>query len=301
MKRIDSEGALDHLFTEGDPIQGKPPTVVSADWLNHVQEEIARFIESRGIVLDGSRQDQLTQAILDAIEAELVPTENQLNAHIQDQSIHYPQSDIDHHNIQNRGSNSHAQIDSHLADGNVHYPQTSIDHNNLQNRGVYAHSQIDSHINDGNIHYPPSSIDHGNLGGLEDDDHPLYPNIYENEDIEGEWTFPGYDPPLPNAANKYGFVKGWLTARWDTAAYQPDDSYNVSSLTTTANSQFTVNWDVQYDWFVHPVVAGCESSGVTAHAQHSTSARTVNIKLSATPGGGAYVFVVACGNQQWDS
>jgi hypothetical protein len=300
MKRIDSEGALDNLFTEGDPIQGKPPTVVSADWLNHIQEEIARFIESRGIVLDGSRQDQLTQAILDAIQTELVPTENQIQAHIEDRSIHYPQTDIDHNNIQNRGSNSHAQIDSHLADGSVHYPQSSIDHQNIQNRGSYTHSQIDSHLNDSNVHYPQSSIDHGNLSGLEDDDHPQYPNVYENEDIFGEWFFPESDFPSPNAAVAQGFVKGWVTVRWDTVAWQVDHSYNVSSVTTVSSSQFIVNWENQFTSQIAPVVGNSRTKNIIVHPTNNTS-RSTTIVLSSAQGGGDYVWLAAFGNQSYPS
>lgn len=91
MFRIDSEGAtLDNKFTEGDPSLGVPATVVSADWLNSVQEEMANFIEYNGIVLSkpstaqlqasmlefflrGGRQSPITQSLINnqAVEADV--------------------------------------------------------------------------------------------------------------------------------------------------------------------------------------------------------------------------------------
>ena len=72
-------------------------------------------------------------------------------------------STVNHDNLQNRGSYSHAQIDSHINDTSIHYAQTAIDHTNLLNKGTKTHAQIDSHINDTNIHYLQTAIDHTNL------------------------------------------------------------------------------------------------------------------------------------------
>lgn len=66
MFRIDSEGAtVDNKFTEGDPSLGVPATVVSADWLNSVQEEIAQFVEYTGITLDKLNDNQLQAALIE--------------------------------------------------------------------------------------------------------------------------------------------------------------------------------------------------------------------------------------------
>lgn len=66
MFRIDSEGAtLDNKFTEGDPQLGVPATVVSADWLNAVQEELAGFVEYNGLVLSKLDSTQLKNAMLE--------------------------------------------------------------------------------------------------------------------------------------------------------------------------------------------------------------------------------------------
>lgn len=66
MFRIDSEGAtVDNRFTEGDPQQGIPATVVSDDWLNAVQGELATIVESAGIALVKGEIDQVFNGILE--------------------------------------------------------------------------------------------------------------------------------------------------------------------------------------------------------------------------------------------
>jgi hypothetical protein len=70
MHRIDSPGAtIGELFTEGNPSLSIPATEVSDDWLNDVQEELANFIESQGIVLVKGQQDQLEEAITNFLGA----------------------------------------------------------------------------------------------------------------------------------------------------------------------------------------------------------------------------------------
>lgn len=53
MHRIDGPGATSpgNQFTEGDPVSAVPATVVTADWLNAVQEEISGVIEGASIAL----------------------------------------------------------------------------------------------------------------------------------------------------------------------------------------------------------------------------------------------------------
>lgn len=76
MHRIDSSGTAAALptpgavgsqvgyFTEGNPSLGVEPTVVSADWLNAVQEELANVVESTGATLDKTDRTQLKAAII---------------------------------------------------------------------------------------------------------------------------------------------------------------------------------------------------------------------------------------------
>jgi len=84
------------------------------------------------------------------------------------------QSDIDHTQISNIGSNSHTAIDSHISDSTIHFTEGSIDHNSIQNNGTYQHGQIDNHINDSTIHFTEGSIVHANISGLSANDHPQY-------------------------------------------------------------------------------------------------------------------------------
>jgi len=64
MFRIDSDGHLNNLFTDGDPQAGTPATVISAAWLNALQEEIANVIEGAGITLEKGTNTQLLAALL---------------------------------------------------------------------------------------------------------------------------------------------------------------------------------------------------------------------------------------------
>lgn len=60
MQRINS---ADHLFHDGDPFNGIQGTVVTAAWLNSLQEEIAGVIEGAGINLGAAQNNQLRTAI----------------------------------------------------------------------------------------------------------------------------------------------------------------------------------------------------------------------------------------------
>lgn len=75
MFRIDSFGTAAALeapaapggtvgyFTEGDPQTATPATVVSADWLNTVQEELIAILLAAGIDPDKADRDQVVTAI----------------------------------------------------------------------------------------------------------------------------------------------------------------------------------------------------------------------------------------------
>ena len=62
MFKIDSQGAtIDNQFTEGNPQNGVPATVVSAEWLNTVQSEIVNALILRGVGLDKTKNNQLSE------------------------------------------------------------------------------------------------------------------------------------------------------------------------------------------------------------------------------------------------
>lgn len=63
----------DSFFTDGDPVGGTPATVVPADWLNAVQEEISHVIEQAGDTLDKDDRTQLYAAIQALIAAGMSP------------------------------------------------------------------------------------------------------------------------------------------------------------------------------------------------------------------------------------
>lgn len=70
MHRIDGPGATnDNKFTAGNPTTGTPATVVTADWMNSVQEEMANVIEGAGIILNKAANNQLAAAISALIAA----------------------------------------------------------------------------------------------------------------------------------------------------------------------------------------------------------------------------------------
>lgn len=65
MHRVDVPSAAPGgLFTEGSPTGGVPATIVPADWLNDLQENVAKAIELSGITLVKGDYTQLYAAIL---------------------------------------------------------------------------------------------------------------------------------------------------------------------------------------------------------------------------------------------
>lgn len=64
MHRIDGPGAVNNLFTEGDPSVPQMATVLTSTWLNDTQENLVRAVEAAGITPVKGDYDQLRQAIL---------------------------------------------------------------------------------------------------------------------------------------------------------------------------------------------------------------------------------------------
>lgn len=69
MFRIDGPGNLAGHFSDGNPFTTPPTdgTIVTGDWLEHVQEELAGVIEATGRTLDKANKAQLLAAIRDLV------------------------------------------------------------------------------------------------------------------------------------------------------------------------------------------------------------------------------------------
>jgi hypothetical protein len=66
--KIDSQGATnDNHFTQGDPSQGIPATVVNSGWLNAVQDEQEAILTAAGITADKNNSAQVLASILTLI------------------------------------------------------------------------------------------------------------------------------------------------------------------------------------------------------------------------------------------
>lgn len=68
MHRIDHSTAQDGRFVGGNPASGIPATTVTPDIMNSIQEEIIGVIESRGITLEKTQNNQLLLAIQDILK-----------------------------------------------------------------------------------------------------------------------------------------------------------------------------------------------------------------------------------------
>jgi len=60
MQRIDS---IDGFFHEGNPATGQKGTKVKGDWLNAIQEELAKVVEASGQILDEAENNQMEVAL----------------------------------------------------------------------------------------------------------------------------------------------------------------------------------------------------------------------------------------------
>ena len=63
VKRTDADGHDSNRYTEGNPSLGIPATVVGAEEMNNIQEEIVNVVLDAGLTLDGSDEDQLLEAL----------------------------------------------------------------------------------------------------------------------------------------------------------------------------------------------------------------------------------------------
>jgi hypothetical protein len=64
MKRTTAFGNSSNRYTEGNPALGVPPTVVGAEEMNNIQEELVNIVLGAGMTLNGSTENQAISAIL---------------------------------------------------------------------------------------------------------------------------------------------------------------------------------------------------------------------------------------------
>lgn len=69
MDKINGAGHVGRLFVTEDAGLGRPPTEITADWLNSIQGELVAVIEGAGLTLSSLDNTQLRQAITKMIQA----------------------------------------------------------------------------------------------------------------------------------------------------------------------------------------------------------------------------------------
>lgn len=86
MKRTTATGNDNNRYTEGNPALNIPATVVGAEEMNNIQEEIVNVVLAAGLTLDGGDENQLLEAINELIAAGGSPVGNPGSPNVQ-QSI----------------------------------------------------------------------------------------------------------------------------------------------------------------------------------------------------------------------
>jgi hypothetical protein len=71
MHKIDSSGNVSNLFDPGDPMVPRLPTVVDADWLNAVQQELVNVIVGKGVTLVKGTWNQLAGIVNNLLDKSL--------------------------------------------------------------------------------------------------------------------------------------------------------------------------------------------------------------------------------------
>ena len=235
--------ASDNTFKLFTGLQTEPTTTVDITGTGYTRADldignldvlgnivVSGTVDGRDIAADGATQD----------------------AHIGDTSIHFTEASIDHTNIQNIGTNTHAQIDTHIADGTIHFTKGSITHTEIQDIGTKTHAQIDSHIDDTSIHFTEASIDHANIQNIGTNTHTqIDSHIADNtihftkgsishteiQDI-GTNTHAQIDAHISNQSNPHNVTLNQIKPTTTKGDIFVDDGLNATKLDLGTTGQF---------------------------------------------------------------
>jgi hypothetical protein len=92
---------------------------------------------------------------------------------------------LDHTDLSNIGTNTHAQIDTHIASTSNPHSVTAAQ------AGAASTTDLTTHTGDSSIHFIEGSIDHGSIGGLSDDDHTQYLLVDGSRAVANDLTVSG--------------------------------------------------------------------------------------------------------------
>lgn len=80
MHRVDTEGHVGGQWQDGNPQIGQQGTVMSAPWLNDIQENLCKVVEASGAALEKGNPNQLFWAIAQMINGQAVDWTSAINA-----------------------------------------------------------------------------------------------------------------------------------------------------------------------------------------------------------------------------
>jgi hypothetical protein len=136
---------LSEVIIAGGDVQG--PISSTDNAIVRFDSTTGKLIQNSNVILNDDGDIETSGTITsNLINGRDIATDgSNLDSHISDDSIHYVQTSIDHTNIQNIGSNTHAEIDDHISDGdNPHaVTKTQIGLSNVTNDSQLKRSASD--------------------------------------------------------------------------------------------------------------------------------------------------------------